>query len=186
MRAQGIAEADDEMAGQRHPVHGRAGPPGDLHPHHRQQDRQPAAPPQHLVQQRGLQPPVVGGRAAEAVPGAEQFGEVLGPGFGTAVAGAARGGAVRGAGRAAVGRVREQPGQPVQFDLGLVDARLVQRGIGLGGDQQAQQRQVGPLGARGLGELPPSRRAGAVRTGLGFLGHGRTALQRGASGRARR
>ncbi len=49
-----------EVARQRDPVHGRAGPPGHLHPHHRQQDRQAAPPPEDLGEQRGLQPAVVG------------------------------------------------------------------------------------------------------------------------------
>lgn len=130
-------EPDHEVPGQGHPVHRGSRPPGHLQPHHRQQDRQPPAPHQHLVQQRGLQPLVVGGGAVEPHPLTEQFPQGDRPGPRPA------------------GPVRQQPGQPVQLDLRGVQAGLVQLPVRLRPHQQAQRRQIGPLGPGLFGEPPP-------------------------------
>lgn len=133
----GRPEPHHEVPRQRDPADGRARPPGHLHPHHRQQDRQPPPPFEHLVEQRRLQSLVVAGRAPEPVALPEQSGRRDRPRAGF------------------TGPVRHQPRQPVQFDPGGVDPRLVERPVTRRADQQTQQGQVGPLGPRLLGEPPP-------------------------------
>ncbi len=95
------------------------------------------------MQERGLQPAVIGGAALEAVAFAEQLGQRAGP---FRRLRPQPGGGQRG----------QLPGQPVEFDLRGVDAGLVQPGIGLGGEQQAEQREVGALLARRLREPLPA------------------------------
>ena len=136
------AESDDVVSGQRHSPHRGAGTAGDLQPHHGQQDRQSTAPAEHLVQKRGAKSLVVVGGAAEAEPVAEQLGQVLGPLLG-----------------GAVGRVRQQPGESVELDLPLVHRPFDLGGVGRvrtgtqhRAQQQAQQGEIGLLGARRLGE----------------------------------
>ena len=97
------------------------------------------------MQQGRLQPPVVGRGAVEAAASAEQLGERARPG--------AR----------AAGPERQPPGQVVQLDLRRVDTGLVQRAVACGAHQQAQQREIGALGPRLLGE-PPPHRVGALRS----------------------
>ena len=147
-----VAEADDEVPRQRHPVHRRPRAPGHLHPHHRQQDRQPAPSPQHRraaarTPAAGSPPEPRRSRAPAQQP-LQRPRPLLG--------GAARAG------------VRQLPGQPVQFDLGAVNEGVRRvlaaappppfaagRLLGLHADEQAQQGEVGALLAGRLGEAPP-------------------------------
>jgi hypothetical protein len=91
-------------------------------------------PRQHFVQQRGLQPLVIRGRPVESATLAQQGAHgpcpLLGP----------------------LQAVREQPGQPVELDLGGVGAVLAEGGIGDGADQETEGGEVGPFLASRVGE----------------------------------
>ncbi|GAA3008685.1 hypothetical protein GCM10020229_20540 [Kitasatospora albolonga] len=140
------ADRDDEVPGQGDAVDGQAGPSGDVLPDQREHDRQAAPASQHVGQERGLQPSVVGRAAVEAFPAAEHGGEQ-------------RGHLVGGAGGALGDGQPDGGGVPVESGLTgrhqLVQGgwfRVLGRGREgvLGGGEHAEQHRVGLVGP-GLG-----------------------------------
>ncbi|MCG8964231.1 hypothetical protein JRC61_00500 [Streptomyces sp. CL12-4] len=89
------------------------------------------------MQQRRLQAPVVRRGPVEPVPLAQQVPQRDRPG------------------PRRTRPERHLPGQPVELHLRGVQTRLVQPSVRHGAHQEAQRRQIGPLGPRLFGEPAP-------------------------------